>query len=225
MKTLIALLFFTFALAFTSCGKEKTSPSEYITYKVQIVSPRKQIPLANYNLLFFQRKWIDYRTIEDTIMGYATTDKQGNASFTFKTSAIIDKPIFKYRIENHYIDSISFDSTNVNFRYIIFLKLEENNNKIIEAYNICSLRVTLAQEKYMAMGIDSLYLETPFEKYVNKDYTELYYIFGNLECSENVPLKYYYYVKGVKSKEYTKNIFISRSNPFKAETVYELEFY
>jgi hypothetical protein len=53
---------------------------------------------------------------------------------------------------------------------------------------------------------------------------QLYYNFLELECSESVKLTYYFYIKGVKSKVYTKDIFISRSNDSKFETIYELEF-
>ncbi len=223
MKTLITLLIFAFALVLTSCEKENAPTSEYVTYDFKIVSPKKQVPLANYYLFLHQTTWVDYRTFTDTIIGYYKTNELGELKFTFKASDILKKINIEYIIENYYPDSLAFDSTNDNFKYDLFLELEENDKKVIEAYNGCSLRVTLAQEKYMAMGIDSLYLETPNERFKNIN-NSVYHTVGNLECSESVPLKYYYFVKGVKSKEYTKDVFISRSNPFKTETVYELEF-
>jgi hypothetical protein len=222
-KMMKKLFIFCAIIFLFACQKENTPPREYITYSFKIVSPKNQTPLTNYNLLFFKSTWIDYRTMIDTLMGYAATDNQGNVSFTFKASTIINKPNVKYRIQNYYPDSLPFDSTNNNFRYDIFEEIEENDKKRIEAYCRCSLNVTLEHEKYMAMGIDSLYLETPAEKFKNIN-NSVDHTVGSLECSENVLLKYYYYVKGVKSKEYTKNIFIGRSNLYKSETVCELEF-
>ncbi len=216
---LFSVLIFLFA-----CEKENAPTSEYITYEFKIVTPKNLSPLANFYLFFKQRTWIDYRTFTDSILEFNKTDNEGNVSFTFKASAIINKPNVHYGIQSYIPDTLVFDSTNNNFKYYFGYQIYNNEKINIKTRCSCSLRVTLAQDKYLAMGIDSLCLETPIEKYMNKDYTELYYIFGNLECSESVPLKYYYYTNGIKSKEYTKNIFISRSNEFTSRTNYELEF-
>jgi hypothetical protein len=219
MKNYIVL--YSLILLF-ACQKENKPSKEYNTYSVKIISKNTKNPLVNYDLIFSQQTWIDYRTIVDSIMGYATTDNQGNASFTYETKSIINKPSVFYTIRHYFNDTLPFDSVADNYRYNGHWEFQNDDKKILEAYSMCHVRLIIEQIKYIEMNIDSIYLETPFDNYMNVN-IGLDYHFSNLECSENVKLKYYYFIKGVKSKEYTKNIFIKRSSKYMYETVYELE--
>lgn len=219
---LISVLTFLFA-----CEKEKTPTSEYITYEFKIVSAKNHSPLVNYNLEFNQEKWTTYpgvigKKYSLSTLGFTSTDEEGNASFTIESS-VINKPDVEHYFRHHYVESLPFDSTNANFIYSAS-KIVYNNNKIIcVASPNCYLSIKYPIDKAQELNIDSLFLEIPNKKIIKVD-IGLNFNVANLECSESVKIKYYYYIKGIKSKEYVKDIFISASNQFSLETVYELAF-
>ena len=209
-----------------ACQKDhKIEEKKDVCYKLKILSKTKLKPLVNFDLTLTKETWLDYRTLIRTVLDHTKTDNNGRASFVIKADSFEETITSKYSI-NHSIDNnMVFDSTTDNWRYAGWNGIEHRNGEEIISYipPVCHLKVLLSREKNEALNIDSIFLFTPYSSFMNTE-PQLYYNFLELECSESVKLTYYFYIKGVKSKEYTKDIFISRSNDSKFETIYELEF-
>jgi hypothetical protein len=209
-----------------ACQKDhKIEEKKDVCYKLLLLSKTKQKPLVNFDLVLSKETWLDSRTLIKTYVAQTKTDNNGRASFVIKADSFEETITSKYSI-NHSIDNnMVFDSTTDNWRYAGWNGIEHRNGEEIISYipPVCHLKVLLSREKNEALNIDSIFLFTPYSSFMNTE-PQLYYNFLELECSESVKLTYYFYIKGVKSKEYTKDIFISRSNDSKFETVYELEF-
>jgi hypothetical protein len=209
-----------------ACQKDhKIEEKKDVIYKLKVLSKTKLKPLVNFDLTLTKETWLDYRTLIRTVLDHTKTDNNGRASFVIKADSFEETITSKYSI-NHSIDNnMVFDSTTDNWRYAGWNGIEHRNGEEIISYipPVCHLKVLLSREKNEALNIDSIFLFTPYSSFMNTE-PQLYYNFLELECSESVKLTYYFYIKGVKSKEYTKDIFISRSNDSKFETIYELEF-
>ena len=213
-------------IVFMACQKDhKIEEKKDVIYKLKVLSKTKLKPLVNFDLTLTKETWLDYRTLIRTVLDHTKTDNNGRASFVIKADSFEETITSKYSI-NHSIDNnMVFDSTTDNWRYAGWNGIEHRNGEEIISYipPVCHLKVLLSREKNEALNIDSIFLFTPYSSFMNTE-PQLYYNFLELECSESVKLTYYFYIKGVKSKEYTKDIFISRSNDSKFETIYELEF-
>jgi hypothetical protein len=213
-------------IVFMACQKDhKIEEKKDVCYKLLLLSKTKQKPLVNFDLMLTKNTWLDYRTLIKTFVAQTKTDSNGRASFTIKADSFQESITTSYDIQHAFSDTLQFDSTSDTWKFagydgLLFKDGEEIVNFISP---VCYLKVILNQERYSELKIDSIYLFTPFSSYMNKD-IQLNYDFPRLECSENMKLTYYYYNKGIKSKEYVKDIFISKSSKYKNETIYELEF-
>jgi len=209
-----------------ACQKDhKIEEKKDVCYKLLLLSKTKQKPLVNFDLVLSKETWLDSRTLIKTYVAQTKTDNNGRASFVIKADSFEETITSKYSI-NHSIDNnMVFDSTTDNWRYVGWNGIEHRNGEEVISYipPVCHLKLLLSREKNEALNIDSIFLFTPYSSFMNTE-PQLYYNFLELECSESVKLTYYFYIKGVKSKVYTKDIFISRSNDSKFETIYELEF-
>ena len=213
-------------LVLIACQKEeKKAQKKDVCYKLLLLSKTKQKPLVNFDLVLTKDTWLDYRTLIQTVLDRTKTDSNGKASFVIKADSFNETITSSYGIYHSFIDTLAFDSTADTWKYAGWNGFPVIDGKEILSYvpPVCHLRVLLSREKYEALNIDSIYLFTPFSSYMNT-YPQLDNNFLELECSESVKLTYYFYIKGVKSKEYTKDIFISKNTKYKYGTDYELEF-
>lgn len=94
MKTLITILIFAFALALTSCEKEKTivtvTPEDltnYKVFKIHVQQLNNGLAIKNYELYFRMLKYYHISgstqgvKLKDTILYTVKTDENGNAAF------------------------------------------------------------------------------------------------------------------------------------------------
>ena len=209
-----------------ACQKDhKIEEKKDVCYKLKILSKTKLKPLVNFDLTLTKDTWLDYRTLIRTVLDRTKTDSNGRASFVIKADSFRESITSQYSINHSFNNDIEFDSTADTWKYSDGGGFNFKNGVEIINYvpPVCYLKVLLSREKYETLKIDSIFLFTPFSSFMNTD-PQLYYNFSELECSESVKLTYYFYIKGVKSKEYTKDIFISRGNDSKFATVYELEY-
>jgi hypothetical protein len=167
--------------------------------------------MVNHDLCFFKTtRHQNGRSYKDSFFNTLKTNLNGDVQFKILKKLIFDSSQIFY-----YIGSTLYD-TSYNRRYsggILVYHGERTNNKIIEVTPNCSVYINSDNPVWQNLKIDSIII---FNKnyYSRNLYNEWQKVEFEADCSETNNIIYYYYSNGVKSKEYTKEIYVpfSRQN-------------
>jgi hypothetical protein len=215
MKTLKFLLFLTFLIVINSCEKDNKTPTEtedltqYEIFDVHVQKYSDKSPMVNHDLCFFKTTWHQNgRSYKDSFFNTLKTNLNGDVQFKILKKLIFDSSQIFY-----YIGSTLYD-TSYNGRYsggILVYHGERTNNKIIEVTPNCRLYINSDNPVWQNLKIDSIII---FNKnyYSRNLYNEWQKVEFEADCSEVNSIKYYYYSNGVKSKEFTKDIYVPFSS-------------
>ena len=214
-------------------GCEKDKPNSVITedtnkYKVFNIHVQKSTnkeALRNYNLCFIQTTWnLDGRSYKDSEMLNNITNSNGDAIFKIKSCKIQNKGNIFYYIGTGINNSISIpDSLKNELGYTNGIEVYHNGDakyySVLNASPTCELKYEIAKNIIIVKNIDSLFVSnisvsayehnTPKYILIGED---IYYSYISADCSETNTIKYYYYSNGVKSKEYSKDIYVPYSS-------------
>ncbi|MFA9212799.1 MAG: hypothetical protein ACEQSR_03020 [Candidatus Methylacidiphilales bacterium] len=211
-KKILPIFFIIFMVG---CEKDKPNtvitedPNKYKVFDVHVQKLSDKSPMQDYNLSFSKTTWNQSgRSYKDSNMYFTKTNSEGNASFKILKQLIIDSSHIFY-----YIGSYIFDST-YNGRYnggIEVYHTKKNSNNLIEVEPACFITISTKPDDWTTYDIDSIKITNknyyPLDLY-NKD--QSFYI--RADCMETNTIKYFYYSNGVRSKEYTKDIYIPYSS-------------
>ncbi len=109
----------------------------------------------------------------------------------------------------YYIGSTLYDSS-YNGRYsggILVYNAGKTNNKLIEVVPFCRVNINSENSVWENLKMDSIVILNK-NYYSRNFYNQWQKIELEADCSENNTINYYYYSNGVKSKEYTKDIYV-----------------
>ncbi len=232
MKALNKILLPTLLIiVMVSCEKDKPNtvitedPNEYKVFFVHAQKTTNKETLRTYNLCFIQTTWnLDGRSYKDSVMFYDITNINGDATFKIKSIQIQKKGNIFYYIGTSINNSISIpDSLKNELKYANGVEVYHNGNanyySVLNASPTCELKYEITKNISIEKNIDSLFVSNiSFSAY--EDNTpkyiligeETYYSFIKADCSTTNTIKYYYYSNGVKSKEYTKTIYVPFSS-------------
>jgi hypothetical protein len=215
MKTLKFLLFLAFLIVINSCEKDSKTPTEtedltqYEIFDVHVQKFSDKTPMANCNLSFFKTTWEKGgRNYKDSFIYSGKTNLQGNGSFKVPKVLIKDSMNIFYYLSSYQINSLNEIPYSGG---ILVYHGERTNNKIIEVTPNCRLYINSDNPVWQNLKIDSIII---FNKnyYSRNLYNEWQKVEFEADCSEVNSIKYYYYSNGVKSKEFTKDIFVPFSS-------------
>lgn len=214
-KRIFALIFTTIFIC--SCQKDEKIINEYTTYSVHVQRFSDKKPLKDCNLSLVEETWErDGRHYRDTMLMTSKTNQSGDASFKIKTTLIKNEPNVFYYVGIHKLSTDTLpDSTTNEWTVHGSCKLyhygQTNPNPIVEASPLCSITIISDVNDWKKWGMDSLVIwNKPFSNFV------MHYDNGNggydvqfiAECSAINTITYYYYSNGIKSKEYSKQIYV-----------------
>lgn len=219
MRTIISsfVIFFLIGLLFTSCQKDEKIINKFNTYTAHVQKFSDKSPLINCTIAIGQRTWSSGgRNYEDTIIAYEKTDDNGNVNFKVKSDLILTDAYVFYALgvaipPNHMIADSTFDEWKYSGNCNLFHNGNLNTNPLIEVFPDCSITIISDVNDWKKWGMDSLVIwNKPYSNFVMR------YDNGNggydvqfiAECSAINTITYYYYSNGIKSKEYTKQLYV-----------------
>lgn len=217
-----------------SCEKDKPNtvitedPNEYKVFEVHVQKLSDKSPMRNCDLCFFKRTWSQSgRSYKDSIMYYYKTNSNGDVEFKVKSTVFQNLSNIFYAIamggnqdSSTIIDSLRNDELYSGGEYIYHNDSTKTNFKLtIEMQPTCEVKYQIFKNTSLDRNIDSLFVSnitvskfehnTPQYILVSED---TYYSSFAAECSKVNTIRYYYYSNGVKSKEYTKDIYVPFSS-------------
>ncbi len=217
-----------------SCEKDKPNtvitedPNEYKVFEVHVQKLSDKSPMKNCNLCFFKRTWSQSgMSYKDSIIQYFQTNTNGDVKFEIKSLLFQNLNNIFYAIamgssqdSSAIIDSLRNDELYSGGEYIYHNDSTKTNFKFtIEMQPTCEVKYQIYKSTALDKNIDSLFVsnntvsvyEHNIPKYILTS-EDTYYSSFSAECSKINTLKYYYYSNGVKSKEYTKDIYVPFSS-------------
>lgn len=203
-------------LFFISCRKDNNISNDYKTFDVHVQYFSTKGVVPNYNMYLDKVTWASNgRSNTDTILMFSKTDLNGNVTFKIPTQLIKDSARLFYNIGGYrdYLNTAP-DSTSIQWKYfgsVEVYHLGNSNNKLIEVYPSCEIKATVSESDWNLLQIDSAFFQNkPFYESLIRSYFDKTYV--RVECSSNNRIYYYYYSKGIKSKEYYKDIYVPFSS-------------
>jgi hypothetical protein len=216
MMKIISLTLILIAFAvILGCEKDNKTPTEtedlshYEVFDVHVQKFSDKTPMSNYNLSFSKTTWHQSgRSYKDSNMYFTKTNSEGNASFKIPKLLIVDSNHIFY-----YVGSYFFDTT-YNGRYsggIEVYHTGRTNNKLIEVTPYCRVNINSENAAWDSLKIDSIIIANK-NYYARNLYNQWQKVEFEADCSETNTIKYYYYSNGVKSKEYSKDVYVPYSS-------------
>jgi hypothetical protein len=210
-------IFVLVAMLLNSCRKDEKIINEFNTYTAHVQKFSDKSPLINCTIAIGQRTWLTGgRNYEDTIIAFEKTDNIGNVKFRVKSNLILTNANVFYAIgvaipPNHMTPDSTFDEWKYSGNCNLYHNGNSNTNPLIEVFPDCSITILSDVNDWKKLGMDSLIiLNYPYENFV------MHYDNGNggydvqfkAECSAINTITYYYYSNGIKSKEFTKQVYV-----------------
>ena len=215
------------------CEKDKPNsviiedPNEYKIFEVHVQKLSDKSPMRNCNLCFFKRTWHQSgRSYKDSIMYYYKTNLSGDVEFKIKSIVFqnFNNIFYALAIADNQ-DSLIIDSLKNEELYSGGEYVYHNDSTIakfkftIEMQPTCELKYQILKNTTIEKNIDSLFVsnisvnnyEHNIQKY-SLIMEDIYYSSFAAECSSFNTIKYYYYSNGLKSKQYTKDVYVPFSS-------------
>jgi hypothetical protein len=221
MKTITQYILPTLLISFfISCRKDNIVSSDELTFDVHVQHHLTKKPLANLGMALSEVTWASNgRWFTDTTLMFSKTNLNGDVTFKVKSNVVSNKRNIYYYV-GVIRPTTPLDSMLNEFKYFgsvkVYNEVKNTNHKTIEVYPSCQLKIQSFGKDWTQFGIDSLFVFSKLEEYptilkyeINMN---LYYFQINSECSETNTIRYYYYSKGIKSKEYYKDIYVPFSS-------------
>ncbi len=220
MKHIHVIAITLIAIVFTSCekdNKETQAPpqEDSIQFKIFNVHVQKlsdKSPMQNFRLYLAQTAWS--KSGQSYKISYLSTNKtndNGDAIFKVENGKIYDSVNYFYDITSYY----HVDSTENSDYYggIEVYHTKKTDNKLIEVQPICRVNLQCDLVNWNSLNIDSILVlnKCCLSKVMYSEEKEYYTEMG-ADCSKTNTIRYYYYSNGIKSKEYTKDIYIPYSS-------------
>ena len=215
MKTLNLLTIILVVIALTSCEKDNKTPvttedlSQYEIFDIHVQKFSDKSSMKNHDLCFFKTTWHPSgRSYKDTFFDTLKTNLNGDVQFKISKKIIFDSSHVFY-----YIGSTLGD-TSYNGRYgggILVYNNGRTNAKIIEVKPYCSVYINSLNTAWDNLKIDSIIIANKnyYARNLNNQWQQVEF---EADCSETNTIKYFYYSNGVKSKEYSKDVYVPYSS-------------